>query len=176
MSKLTDEILNKYIDNEFSASELREIKEAVENDEDALKRMKALRTVDDLLRQIEVEEAPKNFTEQFMKVLGSASKTVKPKVSYFFVTVVTILSIGVIGVTLLAFHSVEKNNTQSSIEPYIDQIKDFFTKNFSFSGNIIDNNIVTLIGGVLSLILLISTYFMFESHKNFKNKLDNISH
>jgi len=47
-------------------------------------RLKALRAVDNRLRQIKSENAPAGFTERVMKAIADSSIKVKSKVSYFF--------------------------------------------------------------------------------------------
>ena len=93
MNKLTDEILNKYIDGELEPFELAEVKNEIERNDETLARLKALRLVDNSLKQMEIEYAPVNFSEKVMKAISDASKAVKPKISYFFVTIIALFSI-----------------------------------------------------------------------------------
>ena len=175
MNKLTDEILNKYIDGELDPFELTDVKNEIEKNDEALARLKALRLVDSSLKQMEVEQAPVNFTEKVMKVISSASKAVKPKISYFFVTIITFFSIGVLGVIVAAFKSLEDSNGQSTAAPYFDKAKDVIGKNLIEFQNFFSNKNVLLVVSVLTLILLITVYLTFEAHKNFKNKLNHYS-
>lgn len=175
MNKLTDEILNKYIDDELESFELAEVKNEIEKNDEALARLKALRLVDNSLKQMEIEYAPVNFSEKVMKAIFNASKTVKPKVSYFFVTILSIFSIGVLGVIVAAFNSIEDGNGQSTMAPYMDKAKEVIGKNLIEFQNFFSNKNVLLVVSVLTLILLITVYLTFEAHKNFKNKLDHYS-
>jgi hypothetical protein len=176
MMKIDDELLNRYIDNELEDAELSELKSILDKDEEVLNRLKALRTVDNALRKIETELAPNGFTDKLMNKISMASKVVKPKVSYFFVMVISLFSIAIITTLVFAFKNLKTDESSSKVEPIFNQIKDFASKNSGFLGSIFKDNAVLAIGTTLSLILLFSAYFSFESHKNFKNKLNGISH
>ena len=43
MSRITDDILNDYIDNELNSSSIDELKNNLSNDEEAVKKLKALK-------------------------------------------------------------------------------------------------------------------------------------
>lgn len=176
MNKLTDEILNKYIDGELESFELAEVKNEIENNDKALARLKALRLVDNSLKQMEVEQAPVNFSERVMKAISDVSKTVKPKVSYFFVTIITFFSIAVLGVIIAAFKSIDNENGQQAMAPYVDKAKELIGKNLIEFQHFFTNKNVLLVVSILTLILLITVYLTFEAHKNFKNKLNHYTH
>ena len=175
MNKLTDEILNKYIDGELEPFELAEVKNEIERNDETLARLKALRLVDNSLKQMEIEYAPVNFSEKVMKAISDASKAVKPKISYFFVTIIALFSIGVLGVIVAAFKSIEDENGPSTMAPYIDKAKEVIGKNLIEFQNFFSNKNVLLVVSILTLILLITVYLTFEAHKNFKNKLNSYS-
>ena len=176
MNKLTDEILNKYIDGELEPFELADIKNEIDCNYEALARLKALRLVDNSLRLMEVEPAPNNFSERVMKVISATSKVVKPKISYFFVAIISLFSIGVLGVIGVALRSAEKDNGQSKMTPYMDKAKEVIEKNLTSFQNFFADKNVLLVVSMLTLILLITVYLTFEAHKNFTKKLKSISH
>lgn len=175
MNKLTDEILNKYIDGELESFELAEVKNEIEKNDEVLARLKALRLVDSSLKQMEVEYAPVNFSEKVMKAISNASKAVKPKISYFFVTIISLFSIGVLGVIVAAFKSIDDGNGQPSMAPYVDKVKALIGKNLVEFQNFFSNKNVLLVVSALTLVLLVTVYLTFEAHKNFKNKLNSYS-
>jgi len=175
MKNITDEILNKYIDGELDPFEIAEIKNEIDNNVKVIARLKALRLVDSSLKQIEIEYAPVNFSEKVMKAISSASNVVKPKISYFFVTIISLFSIGVLTVIIAAFRSIDNESGQSTVAPYIDKAKGVIGKNLIEFQNFFANKNVLLVVSVLTLILLITVYLTFEAHKSFKNKLDHYS-
>ncbi|PKL81378.1 MAG: hypothetical protein CVV24_15555 [Ignavibacteriae bacterium HGW-Ignavibacteriae-3] len=175
MKEITDEILNRYIDGDLDASELAEVKNELEMDEKLLSRLRALRAVDNALRQMEIEHAPDYITEKVMNAISTAAKTVKPKVNYFFAAMISIFSIGVIAVLIAAIRTTEFDTSPTKLGSYADKFKDVIGKNIYTIQSFFSSPGVVLTISVLSLILLIFAYFTFESHKNFTKKLNSIS-
>ena len=176
MSSINDEILNKYIDGELDFAEVEMVKNELEKDNMMVAKLQVLRMVDSSLRQMEVEHTSGNFTDNVMKAISAAKKAVKPKLNYFFVSIISIFSAGVIAVLVAAIRSYQKDNSPSAITPYADKVKQMFSQNLTAIQSIFSNPGVILVISVLSLILLITAYFTFESHKNFTKKLNSISH
>ena len=176
MNNINDELLNRYIDNELDNVELSELKAALDNDAEAVARLKALRTVDNSLKQMQNETAPAGLTEKLMIKIQSATKIVKPKISYFFVSVLSIFSIAILAIVIYALRTVKINNSKSALDPIFEQIQVFASKNLSFFDLMFKNNAILLIGTMLAVVMLFTAYFTFESHKNFRNKLNSISH
>lgn len=176
MSKLTDEILNRYIDNELDQSELAEVKSELENNEEALTHLRALRAVDNSLNQIEIESAPLHITEKIMKALVEKSNAAKPKVSYFFVSVFSAFIIGIIAVLIAAFRMSDNGKNILPDVPTFNFIKDFFNKKVVTLHTFFSDQNVLLVVSIFTLLLFVTVYFTFESHKNFKNKLNNVLH
>ncbi len=54
MKKVTDEILNKLIDNELSSSEIDELHQLIKKDEKLLSKTKAHQMVDNVLKKLEL--------------------------------------------------------------------------------------------------------------------------
>ena len=88
MSKITDEILNKHIDGELDHFELKNDKMNWKKDDDAIVRP-ALRMVDNSLRKMEVEQTSVNFTDKVMKAIAATKSVVKPRINYFFVSIIS---------------------------------------------------------------------------------------
>ena len=176
MSKLTDEILNKYIDGELDSFELKNVQNELEKDDSALARLQALRMVDNSLRQMEVEQTSVNFTDKVMKAIAVTKSVVKPRINYFFISIISIFSVGVLAVLVAAFPSAENENGPSALTPYTDRFKELVDKNLTSLQGVFANPNVMLVISVFSLILLVAAYFTYEAHKNFTKKLNSISH
>jgi hypothetical protein len=174
MKKITDEILNDYIDNQLDTAALREVNESLLSDEEGLKKLKSLKVVDQSLTDIEVYPAPEGFTKRVMNKILAHSKTVVPKISYFFVTVLSFLSVGIISVVVTAYLMAEKTAAESNKLSVLDTALKFIKENIPVIQKFFSNQNILTIGMFLTMILLISGYFMLESHKNFKNKLNNL--
>ena len=176
MSKLTDEILNKYIDGELDTFELKDVQSELEKDDSVLARLKALRMVDNSLRQIEIEQTSATFTDKVMKALAVTKSVAKPKISFFYISVVSIFTVGVLAVLIAAFRTAQNENGPSALTSYADKFNELVGKNLISLKSIFANPNVMLVISVFSLILLVSAYFTFEAHKNFTKKLNSISH
>lgn len=175
MNKLNDELLNNYIDNELDAASIKEIKEKINNNEELLKNLKALKSVDESLKQIEVFPAPTGFTEKIMKLILSKSKSSVQKVNYFFVSVLSLFAVAIVSVLIIAYKLIEKSSGSTSSESVLDKTLTFIKEKSPNWQSLFTNDSIVMLGTVLTIILLISGFFMFESHKNFKNKLDRLS-
>lgn len=173
---INDELLNKYIDNELSEIELKELSETLKSDSEAQAKLKALQLTEEVLRKMEITPAPQNFTEIFMKKIITVSSVHKEKVSYFFVSVISFFALTIIGVI---GYSVSKIGFETSLgenNQYVQKTKEVFSGGLTQINSIFNNDNMLLIGAGLTFVLLISGYFIIESHKNFKEKLNRFSH
>ncbi len=177
MKKLTDEILNKYIDNELSSSELNDLKEYISQNPQELSKFKAHKLVDELLREMEHESAPENFTYNFMQKVSESVSGHKEK-NYFIWFVFSFLGISFLGFFVFGLLNVSSQESSRTTEIF-NKIGDGFQnliptiKSISFS---INSDLLMVIVSALVLVTLLATYAMINSHKAFKNKIENLSH
>lgn len=174
MIKLNDEILNDYIDNELDSAALQEVNASLKTDEESLIKLKALKIVDHSLHHLEIYSAPEGFTKKVMKMIFATSKVVAPKVSYFFVTMVSVLSVAIISFTTAAYLTVKKSTEEINKTSILDNVLLFIKEKTPALLKFFTNENILTIGTVLTVVLLISGYFLLESHKNFRNKLNKI--
>jgi hypothetical protein len=174
--KLTDEILNKYLDGELSSDELKELNSLIEVDPDALNTLKTHKFVDKTLSKIETEPAPVGFTQRVMNIISSAS-SVRNKKFYFFRFIVSLFGLLISGTIFFIINSLPKPVPESDTSlKVVDTATKFLSENFGGVSDLLNNNTLMMIGGMLTIILLISGYFVLESHKSFKQKLENSFH
>ncbi|MGD8778369.1 MAG: hypothetical protein PVH88_05340 [Ignavibacteria bacterium] len=175
---INDELLNKYIDNELTEVELKELTEAFKNDSEAQAKLKALRLADKILHEMEVTPAPVNFTETFMKRIAAGSSTAKEKVSYFFVSIISFFVLVIIGILGYAVSKIDwgSSSVVDDDNKYVQGTKKMFSVGIEHLNSILNNDNMILIGVGLTFVLLISGYFIIENHKNFKGKLNRFSH
>lgn len=176
MNKITDEILTQNLDGELDENSLAELKELLENNRYALNKLKALRLAEFHLRSLETDKAPSDFTERFSRLFLEKLNRVKPKVSYFFVTMLTLFAASITVVIGFAINFLSKeNNSGSFLNVYKDKAEDFIKTNLTPFQNFIKGSDIMYIGTALSVLLLIAAYFIFESHKNLKNKINELT-
>ncbi len=176
MNKITDEILTQNLDGELDENSLAELKELLENNRYALNKLKALRLAEFHLRSLETDKAPSDFTERFSRLFLEKLNRLKPKVSYFFVTMLTLFAAAITAVIGFAINFLSKeNNSGSFLNVYKDKVEDFIKTNLTPFQNFIKGSDIMYIGTALSVLLLITAYFIFESHKNLKNKINELT-
>lgn len=174
--KLTDEILNRYIDNELSPEELSQFNDLLEEDEEALTKLRALKLVNGTLYEIEPDTAPHNITLNVMNKLGAVSKQVKQAKTFFNLVIggFGLVILGVFGymISLLDFSGEESTAVTGIVEDLSKNVND----SISLLSNFAANESVVYIGLILSAVLLVTGYFVFESHKKFKDELKSFGH
>ena len=169
--KVTNELLNKLIDDELNAREIEELHNLIKHDEMSLSKVKAHQMVDSVLKKMDVELAPEDTTSIIMERISN-SLLVKEKKNGFFKFVLSVfvfLIIFVIGYIISIAGETQVTESSPKYSEYTDKIVEFFSSiSISF-----DNELMLIIGGVLSVMLLISGYFMLEEHRSFKHKIEN---
>lgn len=175
MKKITDEILNDYIDNQLDDASIQELKKQLDENDDALNKLKALRVVDNSLKSINVIPAPEGFTNKLMKLIASSTKKVVSKVSYFFVSVIGLFTVMIISVLGFAYYTSAKSNQVSEYDTSLRKVIEYVSQFISLFKNFFNSQNITTIGMALTFLLLISGYYLLESHKEFKEKIKNLS-
>lgn len=171
MKDLTNEILNKLIDNELSSSEIDELHSFIKNDEKLLSKTKAHQMVDNVLKKLEIENAPINTTELIM---GKIAKSIlaKEKKNGFFKSMISTFAVSML--LVLGFILSAKPSGEGVAESYFHSLKNKLFGNISNLSLPISSDLILVITSALTVIILISGYFIFEEHKSFKHKLDRI--
>ena len=171
MKKVTDEILNKLIDNELNSSEIDELHNLIKKDEKLLSKTKAHQMVDNVLKSLEIEDAPLNTTELIMgKITQSVlAKEKKNGLFKFMISSFIVLTLLVVGFIFSA-----KPSGEGVAESYFNSFKSKLSENLSNFTLPISTELLLIITSALTVIILISGYFIFEEHKSFKQKLDSI--
>jgi hypothetical protein len=174
---ITDELLNKYIDNELSEVELKELTEILKNDIDAQLRLKALHLTEDILRKIEISPAPENFTYKFMSKISISHSAVKDKVSYFYVGMISFFALAIAGIMGFSISQIEFGSSNlSGDNQYIEKTNELFSRGLGYINSLLGNDSIIQVGAGLTFVLLVSGYFILENHKNFKEKLNRFCH
>lgn len=175
MKKITDEILNDYIDNQLDSVSIQELKMNLDNNEEALKKLKALKVVDNSLKNIEVVPAPEGFTNRIMSIIAKGSRKAVSRVSYFFVSVIGLFSVLIFAVMAFAYYTSTGSNPSAENGSSLNKISEYMAQFVSLLQNVFKSKNITTIGMILTVLLLISGYYLLESHKDFKNKLKDLS-
>ncbi|MEJ5352423.1 MAG: hypothetical protein WHS65_12615 [Melioribacteraceae bacterium] len=172
MNDYIDELMNDYIDNSLSTEKINELNKILEKNENELKKLKALRFVDEVLKNLEVYSAPEDITEKVMKLISEKSNAIKRSVNKFMVSVFSFLTFVLFAICLVVLWIVVKESSSINLS---NELNDFLKKGISFVNNHMNNNLFLIITSSMTLIIISALYFIIESHKEFKNKLKDIS-
>jgi len=171
MKELTNEILNKLIDNELNNSEIDELYHLIKQNNELQGRLKAHQMVDSVLKNLKIESAPENTTKLIMAKI-SANILVKERKNGLFKFFMSLF--GIIIILILGFILFSEPTGQEIIIPQLSSVKNYFGKIFSIFSFPINTKVISIISSAVTVIVLVSGYFIFEQHRAFKNKLNSI--
>ena len=173
MKALTDELLNKYIDNDLSITEVNQLKEFLSSE---LHKFKAHKLVDEVLRKMEFDTAPAGITERIMQRINVAA-SVKPRMSNFMRVVFFLFGVSIFGSVIILLSQTSSVSSSEGLLP--KEVIEYLNK-FSFSlpslQSVISSETTMIVISSLVLIVLISVYIFYNSHKSFKRKIEKFSH
>jgi hypothetical protein len=171
--KITDEILNKYLDGELSKEEAEEVKAQLNTSVDIQKKFSALKLVHEKLFQLNVEEVSPDFTTSVMNKIGKQRFVVPKQQKYFIVSVatfITLLCLLVFGFSISAIISTSPTSTGQS-KTFFDSLSHLSDGLVTIMKNLFTGKGMSIIGSVFSIVILISGYFFFEMQKRAKTTL-----
>lgn len=165
---MNDEILNRLFDGDLSAVERDEVLRSVNNSPEWKKKYETLKKAHELLIAMKPEEVSDNFASIVMSKLSTQKIRAKQQkrfltfiISFFGIIILSITGFLLYNVLISAGNSTE---TVSSLNILSSYVKDLSNLLFSKNGT-------TIIGSALSLIMLVSGYFLFEYQKKMKSSL-----
>jgi cytochrome b subunit of formate dehydrogenase len=169
MNNINDELLNKYLDDELNREEKDLVKTAIENSSEVKRRFEALLKAHNLLNSIEEESPSIDFTKLVMNKLNKRSVIARQQ-KYFLFSILSLLGLIIAGITGYALYQVI-----SSIQPVqSSEIVTNYSKDIGdYVSNLFGQKNLTIFGSVLSFIMLISGYFLYDYQKHSKK---NFSH
>jgi len=171
MKEVTDEILNKLIDNELSSSEIDELHQLIKKDEKLLSKTKAHQMVDNVLKKLEIEHAPQNTTDLIMEKI-TQSVLEKEKKNGLFKFIISTFAVSML--LVVGFILFSKPDGEGVSKSFFNAAKEKLAESFTNFSLPISYDLLLIITSALTIIVLISGYFIFEEHKSFKQKLDSI--
>ena len=174
MKELTDEILNKYIDNELSASEINELREFIESNPDELNKFKAHNLVDNILRELTYEKAPSYFTEKMMEKIAPVTQYYNRN-NNFIKIILFVFALFLAGFTAAGlFIPAKESNNNSFISDSAGKLMQWASNIPFFQSSFTNENFLILFSSII-LILFISIYILVNSHKHFKQEIENVT-
>ena len=174
MIKLTDEILNEYIDGELDSDTLNEVKKALSLSDEIRKRLKALQMVHTGLNNIKPDEVAPNFTQLIMSKLQKQLK-VKKEQRFFIFSISSVF----VGLCLLiigyVIYSLDFSSKDSKPLQTVTNFSDTLEKGILFLKSFLGSINTSIIGSIFSLIIIITAYFLFENIKRTKEQISKLN-
>ncbi len=164
MNRLSDEILNKYIDNELSEEEKLKIRQQIQSSEEDKKRFAALQAVHINLKKEHVPEVSPDFTSRLMsKIMKQRKAKNEQRVFIFSIgSVFLIILLIIIGFFISSTINTESSSSVSILNTIVSFMAEFGSKiSLGFSGKYI-----SIVGSILSFSIILTAYFFFDYKKH----------
>ncbi|MGE5497466.1 MAG: anti-sigma factor family protein [Syntrophothermus sp.] len=175
MIHLSDELIDKYIDNEAGLNELKAIDDHIKVCADCSHKLKAQKLVDSRLKRLDTFHAPGDFTLKFMDTLKSVSPAgiKKQQKNYLPRFIFAFLGLIIISILVFVTYSVVSMGNHGSLSGIADKAGEGAAAIFKAYIGLMKSQTVSVISGSVILLLFIGLYFTVESHRNFRNRLNN---
>ncbi|MEJ2103015.1 MAG: hypothetical protein P8X47_00400 [Ignavibacteriaceae bacterium] len=173
--KITNEILNKYLDGELSREENEQVKSAISTSEELQRKFNSLKLVHENLYTLKEDELSSDFTNTLMRRILTNRYVVPKQQKYFIVSIaafITLLCLVIFGYSISAVISSSPSSIDGSgsvvqlLTTLSDGLIKFIEKLFTGQG-------LSIIGSIFSIIIIISGYFFFEMQKRAKTNFGN---
>jgi hypothetical protein len=174
VNHITDEVLNKYIDNELNSDELSLLNEHIRICDSCFAKLKAQRVVENNLRKIVTFTTSFSFAEKVMQKISSSSGKFVPRKSYFFRIVFSVFILGSLAVVALVFANLPVTSSGGNNQEWVKLFDNYIVKIFSAFENSLNKINLSLLGTILTFILFVSGYFVFESHRKIKDQIKKL--
>lgn len=166
MKNIDNDYLNKYLDGELTPEEQKLVKIEIDKSSELKKKIDSLYQVHNVLSNMKLDSPNDNVTNLVMNKIRKKNSFARQQ-KYFLSTILALFGITIIGITGYLFYQiiflVQSNHST-----------EFFTKYFKRFGNYISSifgyNNLLLFGSILSFILLVSGYFLFEFKRQIEKK------
>ncbi|NWF50665.1 MAG: hypothetical protein HXY49_08995 [Ignavibacteriaceae bacterium] len=165
--KKIDEIINKYIDGELSADELKFLEEEIERSEEIQIKLKALQLVDSNLRLIKEEETSPEFTSVIMAGIRKLKKSKKSN-DKFIISIASVFILMGVLVLILPFFVGLSPNSYKEEAGLIDNSIKIFKAILKPMWSLFKGSGLSLMGSIISFGIIISGYFFFENKRQSK--------
>jgi anti-sigma factor RsiW len=176
MSRLSNEILNKYIDGDLDEAARKKVYNQLEFSGADRKRYIELNSVHQGLKRLKPEEVPVDFTSVLMSSLLKRKKAKKEQAVFIYSvgSVFVLACLVITGILMAMLFSGSSSGSTGKLQVLDDSVN-FIGK---VSGEIVSGfsgiNIPVL-GSVLSLFIFLSAYFFFDSIRQTRNWLKKIN-
>ncbi|MCU0343354.1 MAG: hypothetical protein MUF28_05980 [Ignavibacterium sp.] len=169
MNNINDDLLNRLIDDELSNEEKNFVLSDLRNSPDIKKRYDALLKTHSLLKNIQSDIVSIDFSKIIMQKISKRG-IIEAQQKRFLFSILSLFGIIILGIVGYVFYgiisSIQLNDSSPAISTYTNTIGEYFSTLFGKKN-------LSIFGSVLSFIMLISGYFLYDYQKHSKK---NFSH
>lgn len=166
MINIDDEILNRFLDDDLNQSEKDIVRNAIAGSVEIKKRYEALLEAHNLLKSAAEDSPSLQFTTLVMNKLNSKTSIAKQQ-KYFLISVLSFLGLIILAITGYAIFqiisTVQITDSKEIVINYSKPLGDYLSGLFN-------KNSLSIIGSVLSFIMIITGYSLFEYQRHSKKK------
>lgn len=174
MIKLTDDIINKFIDNDLDWETYQTVKEQLKISPEDLRKFNELQKIHIGLKNSQLIELDEQFTSNIMEKILKKAK-VKRADRNFVLSIASFIGLIILVLIGIAFAQILNTSPNSSTVSFGDKITTFVSEVISVVNNIFTTKSVSIFGMVISLGLIISIFSLYESHKRTKDSLSKLN-
>jgi nitrate reductase NapE component len=169
MTNINDDILNRFIDNELSNEEKNFVWNEIEKSTELKKSYESLLKTHLLLKNLNPDFPSVDFSKMVMQKISKRG-VVEAQQKRFLFIILSLFGIVIIGIVGYMFYqifsTIQLSDSNDIISNYSNTIKKYFSALFGKKN-------ISILGSVLSFIMLVSGYFLYDYRKNSKK---NLSH
>jgi hypothetical protein len=164
MKNIDDEVLNDYLDGHLSESELAEVKIAIESNPVIKSRYEALLAAHKLFGLVSPDMVSNDFEKRVLQRINKRKEIAKQQ-KRFMMMIFSFFGLLLFSIVGYAFTEVLSSIKLSASENIISTFSVLLDDYQKFLSN---KNNLTILGSILSFIMLLSGYFLFELQKKSK--------
>jgi len=172
MKNLNNEILNKYIDNDLTQTELENLTKIISQKPEALKELKAQELVEKSLKKIELLSAPKDFTQKIMSKIFEKHSFSTHSRKFFYI--INIAFFTIFTASLALFFSQQQSFSTSNTFEFINNLNSYIAQKIAALKPFFNKINLLLIWEILIFILSVTLFFIIDSHKKFKKHFQKL--
>ena len=171
MNKLSDEILNRYLDNELDQETYNMVRAQLDISAEDRKRLKALQAVHLELSKIKESVPGDDFTTKLMKKIVKRSKAKKDQKIFVFSISSIFVSISLLIIGYVVYLITSAPTAGQGSEKIIENTVNVFQNIAEPIKNFLTGKNIAIIGSIFSFGLLLSIYFVVDTLKRVKHNI-----
>jgi len=164
--------LNEFLDGNLDDKELENLNEIILNDADAFQKLKGLKTVDNILQTLEAESVPDSFTKNVMDEIRSKKAKKQKSNNYFYQGIVFVFVACILFFTGYAVYFGNGKSSPIFSTSLFKNISENLGQYLSVLNIVVFSYTSLIIAGTLSLILLVTFYFIVSEHTAFMKRIN----